>query len=182
MTYAETGLPWVLPSPQVPHGQNAIGYPCAGIVGDFSSFYLNIGVGYTLPFEVFGAEWVDAQKLKETLDGYAIPGVAFRTIHYKPFFGADQGKLLHGVQYYFTDYDAAPLTLINFYVMQAVHELYPEHNPYDGKANRTHDIVCGTDYVRNTFGQNFKVSDIIDYWNKDVQAFKSLSRKYYLYN
>ena len=182
MTYADTGLPWVLPSPQVPGAQNAIGYPCAGIVGDFSSFYLNIGVGYTLPFEVFAAEWIDAQKFKETLDSYNIPGVAFRTIHYKPFFGSDQGKLLHGVQYYFTDYDAAPLTLLNFYVMQAVHELYPVHNPYDGKANRTHDIVCGTDYVRNTFGQNFKVSDIIDYWNKDVEAFKSLSRKYYLYN
>ena len=182
MTYADTGLPWVLPSPQVPGAQNAIGYPCAGIVGDFSSFYLNIGVGYTLPFEVFAAEWIDAQKFKATLDSYNIPGVAFRTIHYKPFFGSDQGKLLHGVQYYFTDYDAAPLTLINFYVMQAVHELYPEHNPYDGKANRTHDIVCGTDYVRNTFGQNFKVSDIIDYWNKDVKAFKSLSKKYYLYN
>jgi uncharacterized protein YbbC (DUF1343 family) len=182
MTYADTGLPWVLPSPQVPGAQNAIGYPCAGIVGDFSSFYLNIGVGYTLPFEVFAAEWIDAQKFKETLDSYNIPGVAFRTIHYKPFFGSDQGKLLHGVQYYFTDYDAAPLTLLNFYVMQAVHELYPGHNPYDGKANRTHDIVCGTDYVRNTFGQSFKVSDIIDYWNKDVEAFKSLSRKYYLYN
>ena len=181
LTYEQTGLPWILPSPQVPQGINAIGYPCAGIVGDFSGFYLNIGVGYTLPFQVFAAEWVDAEKFKAELDSYQIPGVAWRTIHYKPFFGGDQGKLLHGVQYFFTDYEAAPLTLINFYVMQAAHKLYPEHNPFDGGVNRTNDIVCGTDWIRNTFSKNFLVSDIVDYWMKDVEAFKELSKKYYLY-
>ena len=181
MTYEKTGLPWILPSPQVPQAQNAIGYPCAGIVGDFSSIYLNIGVGYTLPFLVFGAEWIDAEKLKAELESYNIPGVAWRTIHYKPFFGDCQGKLLHGVQYFFTDYEAAPLTLINFYVMQAVHVLYPEHNPFDGKVNRTNDIVCGTDKIRNTFSKSFKVSDIQQYWMKDVEAFKELSKEYYLY-
>ena len=183
MTYDQTGLPWILPSPQVPQEINAIGYPCAGIVGDFSGHYLNIGIGYTLPFQVFGAEWVDAEKLKATLDSYAIPGVAWRTIHYKPFFGAQQGTLLHGVQYFFTDYEKAPLTLINFYIMQAIHELYPEHNPYEGtkERNRMTDQVCGTDKIRETFGQNFKVSDIEEYWMKDVKEFKKISKKYYLY-
>lgn len=181
MTYEQTGLPWILPSPQVPQAWNAVGYPCAGIVGDFSSFYLNIGVGYTLPFGVFAAEWVDANAFCKLLNSYEIPGVRFRTIHYKPFFGANQGTLLHGVQYFFTDYEAVPLTLINFYVMQAVHELYPEHNPYDGNVNNMTDKVCGTDYVRKTFGVNFKVSDILEYWNKDVEEFKALSAKYYLY-
>lgn len=181
MTYKETNLPWILPSPQVPQEVNSIGYPCAGIVGDFSAEFLNIGVGYTLPFQVFGAEWVDANKLKETLDSYEIPGVAWRAIHYKPFFGNCQGKLLHGVQYFFTDYSKAPLTLINFYVMQAVHELYPEHNPYAGKANRMHDQVCGTDRIREMFGANFKVSDMIGYWMKDVDEFRQISKKYHLY-
>lgn len=181
MTYDQTGLPWILPSPQVPQSINAIGYPCAGIVGDFSSTFLNIGVGYTLPFQVFAAEWVDAEKLKAALDSYNIPGVAFRTIHYNPFFGTNQGTLLHGVQYFFTDYASAPLTLINFYVMQAIHELWPEHNPFDGTANRMTDQVCGTDYVRKTFGERFQVSDMIGYWTKDVEPFKNISKKYYLY-
>ena len=181
MTYDKTGLPWILPSPQVPQAQNAIGYPCAGIAGDFSNDYLNIGVGYTLPFLTFAAEWVDAEALKAELDSYNIPGVGFRTIHYKPFFGAAQGKLLHGVQYFFTDYDAANLTLINFYVFQAAHKLYPDHNPFDGKVNRTNDIVCGTDKIRNMFSERFMVEDMVDYWMKDAEAFKALSRKYYLY-
>lgn len=182
MTYAQTGLPWILPSPQVPQAENAIGYPCAGIVGDFSSIFLNIGVGYTIPFLVFAAEWIDAEALKKELDSYQLPGIAWRCIHYKPFFGTNQGTLLHGVQYFFTDYDKASLTTINFYVMQAVHALYPEHNPYEGKVNRMTDQVCGTDYVRQTFGKSFRVSDIIDYWSKDVEHFKALSAKYYLYD
>ena len=181
MTYDQTGLPWILPSPQVPQGVNAIGYPCAGIVGDFSKTYLNIGVGYTLPFQVFGAEWVDAEALKAELESYALPGIAWRTIHYKPFFGDMQGKLLHGVQYFFTDYSAAQITLINFYVMQAIHKLYPEHNPFDEGPLRTFQIVCGTDYILNNFRESFLVSDIYDYWMKDVSSFKALSAKYYLY-
>lgn len=181
MRYCDTGLPWILPSPQVPQEVNAIGYPCAGIIGDFSGHYLNIGVGYTLPFQVFAAEWVDAEKLKALLDSYKLPGIAWRTIHFKPFFGNTQGVLLHGVQYFFTDYDAAELTLINFYVMQAVAELYPEHNPYAGKVNGMTDKVCGSQNIRDMFSKNFKVSDIRDYWMKDVQDFKKISRKYYLY-
>ncbi|MBQ0024545.1 MAG: DUF1343 domain-containing protein [Bacteroidales bacterium] len=184
MTYDNTGLPWILPSPQVPQGVSAVGYPCAGIAGDYNNYYLNIGVGYTLPFQVFAAEWIDAEAFKKELDSYNLPGIAWRTIHYKPFFGTFQGTLLHGVQYFITDYEAAELSLLNFYVFQAAHKLNPEINPYEcneGKTNRTHDIVCGTDKIREMFTQRFMVEDIRDYWMKDVEAFKALSQKYYLY-
>ena len=181
MTYRDTGLPWVLPSPNIPSIQSAVGYPSAGIAGEFQN-YLNIGVGYTLPFETFAASWIDADALKELLDSYAIPGVAFRTIHYTPFFGSSAGKLLHGVQYFYTDYERAVLTLTQFYVMQAVHELYPEHSPFrESDRLRMFDIVCGTDYVRETFGKRMKVADIETWWSKDVEDFRKLSAKYYLY-
>lgn len=182
MTYIDTRLPWVLPSPNIPYPQSAIDYPSAGICGEFND-YLNIGVGYTLPFETFAAEWVDADKLKAKLDSYNIPGVSFRTIHYKPISGPWQGKLLHGVQYSYTDYAKATLTTTQFYVMQAVGELYPEKNPFKISAGRNNmfDLVCGTDYVRIEFGRRQKVQDILSYWMKDVEDFKTLSKKYYLY-
>ena len=129
MTFLDTGLPWVLPSPNIPYPQSAICYPSAGIAGEFSG-YLNIGVGYTLPFETFAAEWIDADALKAKLDSYGIPGVSFRTIHYKPISGSSAGKLIHGVQYYYTDYDSACITKTQFWVMQAVHELFPDKNPF----------------------------------------------------
>lgn len=181
MKFVDTGLPWILPSPNIPYPQSAIDYPSSGLAGEFTG-YLNIGVGYTLPFEVFAAEWIDAEKLKEKLESYDIPGTSFRCIHFKPFFGANQGQLLHGVQYCYDDYDAAVLTMTQFYVMQAVHELYGR-NPFEESKGRNNmfDKVCGTDYVRRTFGESFKVSDIIDYWSKDVEDFKALSRKYYRY-
>ena len=182
MSYIETGLPWVLPSPNIPYPQSAVNYPSSGITGEFNN-YLNIGIGYTLPFETFAAEWIDAEALKKELDSYNLPGIAFRIIHYKPIAGSSRGKLLHGVQFYYTDYEAADITLTQFYVMQAVNRLYPEHNPFEMSKDRIgmFDKVCGTDYVRRNFSKRMEVSDIIDYWNKDVKKFKTLSKKYYIY-
>lgn len=182
MSYIETGLPWVLPSPNIPYPQSAVNYPSSGITGEFNN-YLNIGIGYTLPFETFAAEWIDAEALKKELDSYNLPGIAFRIIHYKPIAGSSKGKLLHGVQFYYTDYEAADITLTQFYVMQAVNRLYPEHNPFEMSKDRIgmFDKVCGTDYVRRNFSKRMEVSDILDYWNKDVKKFKTLSKKYYIY-
>ncbi len=179
MLFQETGLPWVLPSPNIPSIRSALCYPAAGIGGEFG--HLNIGVGYTIPFETFAAEWIDADALKARLDSYGIPGTAFRTIHYKPIAGSLKGTLVHGVQFFFTDYQKAPVTLIQFYVMQAVNDLFPGHNPFPMKSTRMLDIICGTDYVRTHFGKRLKVADIVDYWNKDVEDFRTLSQKYYLY-
>lgn len=184
MLYADTELPWILPSPNIPTSRSAIDYPASGICGEFNaSEYMNIGVGYTLPFQVFAAEWIEAEQVKKYLDACNIPGVDFRPIHFKPMFGALQGKLIHGVQFSFSNYEAAPLTLIQFYVMQAVHDLYGK-NPFELSEGRTRmfDLVCGTDYVRNTFGKTMKVEDFVTYWNKDADAFKALSKKYYIYN
>ena len=179
MQYRDTGLPWILPSPNIPSEASALGYPCAGICGEIG--HLNIGVGYTIPFQTFAATWIDADKLKERLDSYNIPGTAFRTIHYKPISGSLSGKLVHGVQFFFPDYEAATITLTQFYVMQAVQELFPGHNPFPLKSTRMLDIVCGTDYVRTTFGKRLQVSDIVDFWNKDAEDFKTVSQQYYLY-
>ena len=143
--------------------------------------YLNIGVGYTIPFQTFAAPWIDADKLKERLDSYGIPGTAFRTIHYKPISGQNP-QMQHGVQFFYTDYEAATITLTQFYVMQAIQELYPARNPYKVlKKTRMLDIVCGTDYVRREFGKRLKVEDIAPKWMQDTDAFKELSQHYYLY-
>lgn len=182
MLYADTGLPWILPSPNIPYPQSAVNYPSSGICGEFSG-YLNIGIGYNLPFETFAAEWVDADALMGKLSEYDIPGVSFRPIHYKPFYGDKAGVLLHGVQFHYTDYDKATISLTQFYVMQALHALYPSRNPFTlSKArNDMVDKVCGTKYVREEFSRSFRVGDISDYWMKDAESFRELSKKYYLY-
>ena len=179
MLYRDTGLPWILPSPNIPSPESAIGYPSAGIAGEFG--YLNIGVGYTIPFQTFAATWIDADKLKALLDSYNLPGTEFRTIHYKPISGSLAGQTVHGVQFFYTDYEAACITLTQFYVMQAVYELYPDHKPFPLKSSQMLDKVCGTDYVRINFGKRMKVEDIAPYWTGDTANFRWLSKAYYLY-
>lgn len=181
MLFEDTGLPWVLPSPNIPYPQSAVCYPSSGLIGEMYN-YLNIGIGYTLPFATFAEEWVDADELKARLDSYNLPGVAWRTIHYTPISGRLSGKLIHGVQYYYTDFDAATITLTQFYVMQAVWELYGK-NPFKTSAERLpmFNKVCGTDFVSKTFGRSLMVDDIAGYWSADVPAFRRLSAKYHLY-
>ncbi len=181
MLFNDTGLPWVMPSPNIPYPESAICYPSAGLSGEMYN-YLNIGIGYTIPFACFAEQWVDADELKAKLDSYNVPGVAWRTIHYKPISGRLSGKLIHGVQYFYTDYEAATLTLTQFYVMQAVYELYGK-NPIKGAGDRLamFNKVCGTDYIAETFGKSMKVADIYEFWTKDVDSFKQKSQKYHLY-
>ena len=182
MLYPDTGLPWVLPSPNIPSDGSSAYYCAAGICGELYGF-LNIGIGYTLPFQVFAEEWIDADRLKETLDSYRIPGVSFRTIHFKPLSGRSAGKLVHGVQYFFTDYEAAPVTLVQFYVMQAVAALYPDKKPFETASGvGLFDKVCGSDSIRKMFGRRYKVEDIRSLWEKDAAGFRSLSSRYHLYD
>ena len=181
MLYEDTGLPWVLPSPNIPFKDSPLYYVSSGICGELYGF-LNIGVGYTLPFQVFGAPWIDPVALKEKLDSYRLPGVSFRTIYYTPISGSLKGQLTAGVQFFFTDYGKARLTELQFYVMQALAELYPDKKAFEiANGVGLFDKVCGTDYVREVFSKGYNFADIKEYWRKDEKSFRALSQKYHLY-
>ncbi len=181
MRFAETGMPWVLPSPHIPNPEAALLYPASGILGELN--YMNIGVGYTLPFKLFCASWVDAETLSRRLNALDIPGVMFRPIHIKPFYGFGKGENLQGVEFYITDRDKAPITL-QFYVMQELADMYPDHKAMetaDPSRYSMFDKVTGSKEIRRRFAKNHKVADILDYWNKDNESFASKSAKYHLY-
>ena len=181
MLYEATGLPWVLPSPNIPFKDSPMYYAASGICGELYGF-MNIGVGYTLPFQVFGATWLDPVKMKTELESYGLEGVSFRTIWFKPFSGSQKGELVGGLQFFFTDYEKARITEVQFYVMQAVAELYPDKKAFEViNGYGLFDKVCGTDYVRKEFSKGYKVSEIIDYWRKDEDSFRILAQKYHIY-
>lgn len=181
MLYEDTGLPWVLPSPNIPFKESPMYYAASGVCGELYGF-MNIGIGYTLPFQVFGATWLDPERLKKTLEGYDLPGMSFRTIWYKPFSGSQKGQLVGGLQFFFTDYEKARLTEVQFMVMQAVAQLYPDKKAFETVSGiGLFDKVCGTDQIRLKFSENYRFDDIRDYWRKDESDFRKLSGKYYLY-
>lgn len=186
MKFRDTGMPWVLPSPQIPSPENAFFYPVSGILGELYIF--NTGIGYTLPFETFAAAWIDADRLADKMNALNLPGMHFRPINYKPFFAlsvaVDQSlQEVHGVQTYITDPDAAQLTLTQFYFLQVIHEMYPDKELFEQNTKRytMFDKVCGTKEIRERFTKRYRVEDIKDYFNKDAEAFKLRSQPYYIY-
>ncbi|MBO6586937.1 MAG: DUF1343 domain-containing protein [Gracilimonas sp.] len=181
MTFDETGLPWVPTSPHIPHEYSAYFYVATGIMGELGVF--SEGVGYTLPFQVFAAEWIDEGELADRMNALDIPGVVFRPIVFKPFYGRDQGKTLHGVQIHFSDYTQAHLMKLQFWFMQVHKEMYPDKDVFEMGKNRwsMFEKVTGTDQIRKRFSQNYKVSDISEYLSKDIASFKEKSQNYYLY-
>jgi len=182
MTFDQTGLPWVLTSPHIPHATSAYYYAASGILGEFS--FMSIGVGYTLPFQIFAKDSIDGSLLSKRLNDLHLPGVLFRPISLKPFYAVGQGKNYSGVQFYLTDYKKVRLTEIQFYVMQEMAVLYPDKKcfgPETEKRFGMFDQVCGSDQIRLLMAKNMKVDDMLSYWRKDEVAFKQASKKYYLY-
>ncbi|MDD7421015.1 MAG: DUF1343 domain-containing protein [Prevotellaceae bacterium] len=181
MTYDQTGLQWVLPSPHIPHASSAPYYSVSGIVGELDS--ISIGVGYTMPFQMFGAPWINAPVLAQRLNALNLPGVMFRPIYYKPFYAFGKGQDLQGVQVYLTDYRKATLTNIQFYVLQELYSLYPDHDVLAQctKRHAMFDKVCGSKQIRQLFMKRHKWEDVKPYWEKDAEAFKQLAKKYWLY-
>ncbi|OCW94584.1 hypothetical protein A9168_06125 [Macellibacteroides sp. HH-ZS] len=182
MDYTQTGLQWIPSSPHIPHAHSAFFYPVSGIVGELG--YLSIGVGYTIPFQMFAADWIKAEEFASALNKLNLPGVHFRPMHLKPFYSVGVGTQMQGVQVHLTDYQKANLSEIQFYVMQVIAQLYPDKAVFANANEKRFDMfdkVSGSNQIRLLFAKNNRFEDIQAYWNKDVEAFKKLSKKYYLY-
>lgn len=182
MDFRSTGMPWVLPSPHMPVPESCFYYPASGILGEL--YQISIGVGYTEPFKLFCAPWIDAEDLAKKLNDRDIPGVRFRPIHIKPFYSTGKGENLGGVETYITNVDKAPLSLIQFYVMDQLAQDYPQGRLFDSATQarkNMFDKVVGSKNIRPMFTKRYKVADIEQYWNKDNESFRAKSSKYHLY-
>jgi len=182
MTFNETGLPWVPSSPHIPEPISPLFYPATGIIGEL--YVVSIGVGYTLPFQLFASEWFNADSLAQNLNSLHLAGVIFRPIHYKPYYSVSKDKIVHGVQIHFTGEKIASLSLIQFYMLQEAHKLWPGKDAFslcDKSRLDMFDKVCGTDKVRIEFSKSFSVSSILGIWTNDIPAFRKKAEKYFLY-
>ena len=182
MTFEATGLQWVPSSPHIPHAHSVFYYPATGIFGEL--YVASIGVGYTLPFQLFASEWFDADSLARNLNALSLPGIIFRPIHYKPYYSVSAGKTVNGIQIHLVDPEKAPLSLIQFYIMQEAHKLWPDKDIFtlcDKSRLAMFDKVCGTDQVRIEFSKTYSVSSMLGIWTGDIEAYRNKAEKYFLY-
>ena len=180
MIFEDTGLPWVPTSPHIPRKNSAFFYAVSGILGELDANM--IGVGYTLPFEIFALPELDADKLVEKMNAFDMQGVLFRPIHFKPYYMKKKGVEHSGIQVYITDFEKVALTPIQFRFAEAVHSMIPDSSMFDNESRHAmFDKVAGSNKIRERFTKNFKYDDIKADWEKPAKEFRKKAEPYYLY-
>jgi len=183
MLFEDTGLPWVPTSPHIPYKRSPLYYVSTGILGELD--VVSEGVGYTLPFHMYAAPWIEADKMADSLNALNLKGVQFRPVHYKPYYGGDKGKELHGVQIHIREAARLNLMALQFRFMEIHNKMYPEKNTFKEAREpriRMFDKVVGTDSVRKVFMEQGSYESIEPILNKDVEAFREKSKMYHLYH
>ncbi|MFC2384902.1 MAG: exo-beta-N-acetylmuramidase NamZ domain-containing protein, partial [Hoylesella saccharolytica] len=170
MNYAATGLQWIPSSPHIPQAVTAYYYPTSGILGELG--YMSIGVGYTIPFQMFAASWINAIQLADAMNAHHLSGVTFRPIYLKPFYSVGKGEQMQGVEMHITDYQSVQLTPIQFILIEEIARLYPEHSVMehaDTKRFGMFDKVSGSKQIRERLALHNRWTDVKSYWDKDVE-------------
>ena len=182
MFWADTGLPWVATSPNIPRSDSPFYYAATGIVGELSA--LSIGIGTNFQFQLAGAPGLDANALVKELGKRHLPGFEFKAVSWRPKNGAYRGKTCNGAQIFVADPGRAQLTRLNFELMGAVKKIAPRLSFFGGSKSQSHmfDLVCGTDDVRRLFQSGESASTIWWAWNKNAKGFTELRKRYLLYD
>jgi molybdopterin-guanine dinucleotide biosynthesis protein MobB len=149
--WERTGLPWVAPSPNMPTVDTALVYPGICLLEGTN---LSEGRGTTRPFEVFGAPWLDATELTETLNGLALPGVQFLPYRFRPMFDKHADNVCGGAQLHVTDRAAFRPFQTGLRVIEAARRLAPldfhwRTEPYEYDTRPAIDLLTGSDRFRD---------------------------------
>jgi uncharacterized protein YbbC (DUF1343 family) len=175
MWFDETGLPWVIPSPNMPTLDTATVYP--GMVA-IEGTNISEGRGTTKPFELFGAPWIDGFDLAKTLNGLGLAGVRFREAWFTPSFSKFQGLLCGGCQVHVTDRAAFRPFATALQIIKTVREAYP--GKFEFHADYF-DQVMGTASVRKALEAGTGVAAILESIQPGLEAFAELRKAYLLY-
>ena len=123
MWFDETGLPWVMPSPNMPALGTATVYPGLCLLEGTN---ISEGRGTTRPFEIFGAPFIDAEKLCSELNTLKLPGVFFRENYFQPTFQKFADVLCGGSQIHVLDRDEFRPFLTGVQIIKHIRKTYPE--------------------------------------------------------
>ena len=182
MSYVDTGLAWIPPSPNIPELDTPFFYPSTGIFDGLQM--LNIGVGYTLPFKIVGAPWIDSKLFAEHLNAQKLPGVHFVPFHFKPFLGLYKGEECKGVLIRVTDSLQYRPLCVQFLLLGMLKSLYPkEFTERLEKASRKKMFhqANGTDAIlRILTEEKYPAWKLIEFNQAEREAFKQKRKKYLL--
>jgi uncharacterized protein YbbC (DUF1343 family) len=184
MTFAQTGLPWVMPSPNMPTLETAFVYPGQCLLEGTN---LSEGRGTTRPFELCGAPWIDPAQFAERLHALELPGVIFRPVRFRPTFQKFAGQSCGGVQLHVLDRETFQPVRCGLTVLAALRELSGERfdwrrEPYEFVADRLAiDLLFGSPRERLALESGMAPQTIAQPWEMEEAAFQRRRQPHLLY-
>lgn len=183
--YTDTGLPWVLPSPNLPTVESALVYPGTVLI---EALNLSEGRGTTRPFELIGAPWINVSALLKLLKERKLSGCAFRQHNYIPTFHKYSGELCQGIQLHVTDAAVYRPVETALHLLDAIIETSPPGSlsfnqpPYEYEEHLTpFDILSGDDQMRLTLQRRLPLAVEIERWRTETAEFREEFKKLELY-
>ncbi len=184
MSWGDTGLPWVMPSPNLPTPDSCAVYPGMVLLEGTN---LSEGRGTTRPFELFGAPWLDPDALVARLDRARLPGVTFRPCHFEPTFQKHAGRLCGGAQLHVTDAGAFEPVRAAVEILVAVRGLAPHdfrwrEPPYEYEETLAPiDILWGSATLREGVDAGAAAAEILDGVDAELEDFGTSVERHLLY-
>jgi uncharacterized protein YbbC (DUF1343 family) len=184
MYHDETGVPWVIPSPNLPTLDSAIVYPGAVL---FEGTRLSEGRGTTRPFELIGAPWIDGDRLAEAMNGLRLPGVHFRSAFFEPTFQKHAKETCGGCQIHvlnrqtFRPVETAVQLMAEFRRQNPARFPWREP-PYEYEHDKEPiDILYGSDRLRLTLDAGGDVAALVSSWEADEASFRRTREPFLMY-
>lgn len=184
MLFPLTGMPWVFPSPNMPAFSTALVYPGQVI---WEGTDISEGRGTTLPFELFGAPFLDVQEILDIAATMELPGCILRPLVFEPTSGKWAGKTCHGFHLHVVDPTIFMPYRTSLVLLQALLSLYPEEfsykkPPYEYEYERLPmDLIIGDRSVRQGIEQGVDIMELEQSWHNDLQEFLQRCQAVFLY-
>lgn len=184
MYFDATGLPWVMPSPNMPTLETAVVYPGAVL---FEGTNVSEGRGTTRPFELLGAPWVIAERFANELNGTGLPGVRFRPAVFEPTFQKHARTTCGGCQLHVTDRQAFRPVETGVALIAAFRAASPDQfkwrdPPYEYEADKMPiDILAGSSALREQIEGGVSAGEIAHSWRPSVESFMRTRERFLLY-
>ncbi len=180
----ESGLPWVLPSPNMPTLDTALVYPGMCL---FEGTDISEGRGTTRPFEIFGAPFIHPGTLVNVLREFRLPGAVFRPLSFQPTFQKHAGKPCGGAQIHVTDREKFKPLKTGVAILKAIHHTWPrefswKQPPYEYEEHKMPiDILAGSDRLRKDIESWKDLDEMEAWWKEELKAFEKIRKKYLIY-
>ncbi|MCR3905426.1 MAG: DUF1343 domain-containing protein [Tenericutes bacterium] len=176
--FSDLNRHWVLPSPNIPTTDTLYAYLTTCY---FEGTNVSEGRGTAKPFSMFGAPWLDADKLIDELKKRSLKGVEFRKVYFTPMFSKHKDDLCQGVELFVTDVKAYKPVSTGYTLIYLIRDLFKEFkflDPYRPGGKQMIDLLTGSDDMKN---KRYSLDEMLDKIDKDSLEFKTKKERYHLY-